>query len=147
MKNRLSIKQKKWFSLISAYLVSLGIPIATCAIVFPPEITTDAHLSVSATFVLTIIVSITAFRDKVKTIMSNYGVTVFWLICGIVSVLFANFFQELAVISWVAFGSNVASVPLFKIAENNSAKLKLLSDRKLENEIDVLSNSAKEEHK
>ena len=137
MKNKLSTKQKKWFSLVSAYLISLGIPIATCAIVFPPEITTDAHLSVSASFVLTIVVSVTAFRDKVKSIMSNYGVTVFWLALGVISILLVNFFQEMAVISWVAFGCNVVSTPLFSVAKRNTEKLKLLAEKKLEAEIKV----------
>ena len=142
MKNKLSTKQKKWFSLISAYLISLGIPIGTCAIVFPPEITTDAHLSVSAAFVLTIIVSVTAFRDKLKTLMSNYGVTVFWLILGVVSILLVNFFQEMAVISWVAFGCNVASTPLFSIAKKNDAKLQVIAQKRLEAEIDAETKGA-----
>lgn len=130
MKKKLTYGQKHWLSLIGAYLASVGVPIATCAIMFPVEIVEETHLSIGASLIITAIVSVSVFRNRIKKLFENYTVIMAWAIIFILSILMDQFVYEMKIISLVGLGANIAATPLFKIAETNgelakASKLKL----------------------
>ena len=107
--------QKHWLSLIGAYLASVGIPIMTCAFVFPVEIVEETHLSISASLIITAIVSVAVFRKKLKTLFENYTVIMAWAIIFLLSILLDQLAYEMKIVSLVGLGANIAATPLFKI--------------------------------
>lgn len=119
MKKQLTYGQKHWLSLIAAYLASVGVPIATCAFVFPVEIVEETHMSIGASLIITAIVSVAVFRSKIKALFENYTVIMAWAVICILSFLLAQLAYEMQIISMVGLGANVGAAPLFKIAESN----------------------------
>lgn len=136
MKKKLTYGQKHWLSLIAAYLASVGVPIATCAFVFPVEIVQETHLSIGASLIITAIVSVSVFRNKLKTLFENYTLIMAWGVIFLLSVLLDQFVYEMKIISLVGLGANVAAMPLFKIAEQNGELYKAVKKKKTEIKID-----------
>lgn len=118
--------QKHWLSLIGAYLASVGIPIVTCAFVFPVEIVEETRLSIGASLIITAIISVSVFRAKLKALFENYTVIMAWGIIFLLSVLLDQFVYEMKIISLVGLGANIAATPLFKIAETNGELAKAI---------------------
>lgn len=144
MRKELTYGQKHWLSLIAAYLTSVGIPIGTCAFVFPVEIVEETHMSIGASLIITAIISVSVFRSKLKQLFENYTLIMAWGIIFILTILLDQFVYEMKIISLVGWAANIAAAPLFKIAENNgeltnTLKLKL-QERKI---TEKLGDSAK----
>ncbi|MCH5157527.1 MAG: hypothetical protein J1G02_06620 [Clostridiales bacterium] len=135
MRKKLTYGQKHWLSLIGAYLASVGIPIATCAIVFPVEIVEETHMSIGASLIITAIVSVSVFRNRIKKLFENYTVIMAWAVIFILSILMDQFVYEMKIISLVGLGANIAATPLFKIAETNGELAKAVKSKIAENEI------------
>ena len=136
MKKKLTYGQKHWLSLIGAYLASVGVPITTCAFVFPVEIVEETHMSIGATLIITAIVSVSVFRSKLKKLFENYTIILTWAILFLVSILLDQFVYEMKIISLVGLGANIAATPLFKIAETNGEMAKALKLKRVEKELD-----------
>lgn len=136
MRKKLTCGQKHWLSLIGAYLASVGVPVATCAFVFPIEIVEEAHLSIGASLIITTIVSVSVFRSKLKKLFENYTVIVTWGVIFLISILLDQFVYEMKIISLVGLGANIAATPLFKIAETNGEMAKALKLKQTEKELD-----------
>lgn len=130
--------QKHWLSLIGAYLASVGIPIATCAFVFPVEIVEETRLSIGATLIITAIMSVSVFRGKLKKLFENYTVIMAWGIIFLLSLLLDQFVYEMKIISLVGLGANIAATPLFKVSETNGELAKAIKLKKKESEIDKI---------
>lgn len=127
--------QKHWLLLIGAYLASVGVPIATCAFVFPVEIVEETRLSIGASLIITAIVSVSVFRSKLKKLFENYTVIMAWGIIFLLAMLLDQFVYEMKIISLVGLGANIAATPLFKIAETNGELAKAIKLKKQEIEI------------
>ena len=132
MKKKLTYGQRHWLSLIGAYLASVGVPITTCAFVFPVEIVEETHMSIGATLIITAIVSVSVFRNKLKALFENYTVILTWGVIFLMSLLLDQFVYEMKIISLVGLGANIAATPLFKIAENNGEMAKALKLKRAE---------------
>lgn len=131
MKKPLTYGQKKVLYRILAYLASVGIPVGTCAIVFPPEIVSDTRMSVGATLIITLIVSIAVFRKKLKELFENYSVIITWAVLFLVSVLLEQFCSEMKIISLVGLAANLGAMPLFKLSDTNAELADELKKSKL----------------
>lgn len=136
MRKKLTYGQKHWLSLIGAYLASVGVPIATCAFVFPVEIVQETHLSIGASLIITAIVSVSIFRSKLKALFENYTLIMAWAIIFLLSVLLDQFVYEMKIISLVGLGANVAATPLFKIAESNGELAKTIKLKRQEKTVE-----------
>lgn len=132
MKNKLTYGQKNVLFRVLAYLASVGVPVGTCAIVFPPEIVSDTRMSVSATLILTLIVSITVFRKKLKEAFENYSVVITWAVLFLVSILLESFCNEMKIISLVGLAANVGAMPLFKLSDTNAALAEEVKKKQVE---------------
>lgn len=99
--------QKHWLSLIGAYLASVGVPITTCAFVFPVEIVEETHMSIGASLIITAIVSVSVFRGKLKKLFENYTVIMAWGIIFLLSLLMDQFVYEMKIISLVGLGGQM----------------------------------------
>lgn len=131
----MSYNQKYWLQQILAYLVSIGIPIATTLIVFPESIQQGTTTSLSMSFVLTIIVSLTAFRKKLATLFENSPVLITWLIVLAFSVALKTFADQMFIIAISGVASSAGATPLFNMAEKNRQKAQLLKEELLKKEI------------
>ena len=129
--------QKHWLSLIGAYLASVGVPIATCAIVFPVEIVQETRMSIGASLIITAIVSVSVFRKKLKALFENYTVIMAWVVIFLLTLLLDQFVYEMKIISLVGLAANIGATPLFKIAETNGELAKAIKLKKQEKEIDA----------
>lgn len=138
MKKQLTYGQKHWLSLIAAYLASVGVPIATCAFVFPVEIVEETHMSIGASLIITVIVSVTVFRSRLKALFENYTVIMAWAIIFILALLLDQFVYEMKIISLVGLGANIAATPLFKIAESNGEMLKVIKLKQQEQKVNEI---------
>lgn len=136
MRKKLTYGQKHWLSLIGAYLASVGVPIATCAFVFPVEIVQETHLSIGASLIITAIVSVSIFRSKLKSLFENYTLIMAWAVIFLLSVLLDQFVYEMKIISLVGLGANVAATPLFKIAESNGELAKTIKLKRQEKTVE-----------
>ena len=136
MKKKLTYGQKHWLSLIGAYLASVGIPITTCAIVFPVEIVEETHMSIGASLIITAIVSVSVFRNKLKALFENYTVILTWAFMFLMSILLDQFVYEMKIISLVGLGANIAATPLFKIAETNGEFAKAVKLKQAEKSVE-----------
>lgn len=132
MKKPLTYGQKKVLFRILAYLASVGVPVGTCAIVFPPEIVSDTRMSVGATLIITLIVSIAVFRAKLKEVFENYSVIITWAVLFLVSVLLEQFCSEMKIISLVGLAANVGAMPLFKLSDTNAELADELKKKQVE---------------
>lgn len=132
MKKSLTYGQKKVLYRILAYLASVGVPVGTCAIVFPPEIVSDTRMSVGATLIITLIVSIAVFRKKLKELFENYSVIITWAVLFLVSVLLEQFCSEMKIISLVGLAANLGAMPLFKLSDNNAELADELKKKQVE---------------
>lgn len=137
----LTAGQKHWLSLIGAYLASVGVPVLTCAFVFPVEIVEETRMSVGASLIITAIVSIAVFRERLKKLFENYTVIVTWAVIFLLSILLDQFVYEMKVISLVGLGANIAAMPLFKIAENENELAKAIKMKKQEMEIEKVTGT------
>lgn len=139
MKNKrrspLTAGQKHLLLQIAAYLTSVGIPILTCAFVFPVEIVEETRMSVGASLIITAIVSISVFRNKLKQAFENYTVIMAWSIIFLMSLLLDQFVYEMKVISLVGLAANVGAMPLFKLADSNADVAKAVKLRRKEMEV------------
>lgn len=135
--------QKHWISLIGAYLASVGIPIITCAFVFPVEIVEETRMSVGASLIITAIVSVSVFRSKLKKLFENYTVIMAWGVIFLLSMLLDQFVYEMKIISLVGLGANIAATPLFKISESNGELAKAIKLKKQEIKIEECTGDAK----
>lgn len=127
--------QKHWLSLIGAYLASVGIPIGTCAFVFPVEIVEETRLSIGATLIITAIISVSVFRTRLKKLFENYTIIMAWGIIFLLSLLLDQFVYEMKIISLVGLGANIAATPLFKISESNAELAKAIKLKRQENKV------------
>lgn len=128
--------QKHWLSLIGAYLASVGVPIMTCVFVFPTQIVEETRMSVGASLIITAIVSVSVFRNKLKKLFENYTVIMAWGVVFLLAMLLDQFVYEMKIISLVGLGANVAATPLFKISETNAEIAKAIKLKKQELKID-----------
>lgn len=144
MKN-LTYGQKALIYKILGYLASIGVPIGTAAIMFPPEIVESTSMSISATVILTLIVGISAFRKKLAELFSNYSVIMTYAVIAVISVVAVNFFSEMLTISLVGLGSNIGAMPLFKLGDNNAELAKLVKEEELKAQVQKNVNGSKEE--
>lgn len=135
--------QKHWLSLIGAYLASVGIPIVTCAFVFPVEIVEETRLSIGASLIITAIISLSVFRSKLKKMFENYTVIMAWGVIFLLSLLLDRFIYEMKIISLVGLGANIGATPLFKIAESNGELSKAIKVKKQENKINEMLGEGK----
>lgn len=127
--------QKHWLSLIGAYLASVGIPIGTCAFVFPVEIVEETRLSIGATLIITAIISVSVFRTRLKKLFENYTLIMAWGVIFLLSLLLDQFVYEMKIISIVGLGANIAATPLFKVSETNGELAKAIKLKKQESKI------------
>ena len=130
--------QKHWLSLIGAYLASAGIPIATCAFVFPVEIVEETRMSIGASLIITAIISLSVFRSKLKKMFENYTVIMAWGVIFLLSLLLDQFIYEMKIVSLVGLGANIAATPLFKISEINGEVAKAIKLKRQENKINEI---------
>ena len=137
MRKKLTYGQKHWLSLIGAYLTSVGIPVATCAIVFPVEIVEETHMSIGASLIITAIVSVSVFRNRLKKLFENYTLIMAWAVIFLLSILLDQFVYEMKIISLVGLGANIAATPLFKISETNGELAKAVKLKKQEAELEA----------
>ena len=144
MKN-LTYGQKALIYKILGYLASIGVPIGTAAIMFPPEIVESTSMSISATVILTLIVGISAFRKKLAELFSNYSVIMTYAVIAVISVVAVNFFSEMLTIALVGLGANIGAMPLFKLGENNAELAKLVKEEELKAQVQKNVNGSKEE--
>lgn len=135
--------QKHWLSLIGAYLASAGVPIITCAFVFPIEIVEETRMSIGASLIITAIVSLSVFRSKLKKLFENYTVIMAWGVILLLTFLLDQFVYEMKIISLVGLGANVAATPLFKIAESNGELAKAVKLKKRQDKINETSGEGK----
>ena len=131
----MSYKQKYWLQEILAYLVSVGVPIVTTLVVFPDSVTENVGTSMSMSFVLTIVVSITAFRKQIGKLFEHSPVMVTWIIILVISVVLKNFAEQMFIISLTAVGASAGATPIFNLAHANKQKADLLAEEKLKKEI------------
>ena len=143
LKKSLTPGQKHWLSAIGAYLTSVGIPVAACAFVFPVEIVEETHMSVGASLIITAIVSVSVFRNKLKQLFENYTVIMAWVAIFLISILLDNFVYEMKVISLVGLAANVAAMPLFKISETNGELAKAIKLKQTQARVDASTGEAK----
>ena len=134
MKN-LTYGQKALIYKILGYLASIGVPIGTAAIMFPPEIVESTSMSISATVILTLIIGISAFRKKLAELFSNYSVIMTYAVIAVISVVAVNFFSEMLTISLVGLGANIGAMPLFKLGDNNAELAKLVKEEELKAQV------------
>ena len=144
MKN-LTDGQKALIYKILGYLASIGVPIGTAAIMFPPEIVESTSMSISATVILTLIIGISAFRKKLAELFSNYSVIMTYAVIAVISVVAVNFFSEMLTISLVGLGANIGAMPLFKLGDNNAELAKLVKEEELKAQVQKNVNGSKEE--
>lgn len=128
--------QKHWLSLIGAYLASVGVPIMTCVFVFPTQIVEETRMTVGASLIITAIISVSVFRNKLKKLFENYTVIMAWGVVFLLAMLLDQFVYEMKVISLVGLGANIAATPLFKISETNGEIAKAIKFKKQELKID-----------
>lgn len=128
--------QKHWLSLIGAYLASVGVPIMTCVFVFPTQIVEETRMTVGASLIITAIISVSVFRNRLKKLFENYSVIAAWGIVFLLSVIMDQFVYEMKIISLVGLGANIAATPLFKVSENNGELAKAIKLKKKELKID-----------
>lgn len=128
--------QKHWLSLIGAYLASVGVPIMTCVFVFPTQIVEETRMTVGASLIITAIISVSVFRNKLKKLFENYTVIMAWGVIFLLAMLLDQFVYEMKIISLVGLGANVAATPLFKISETNGEIAKAIKLKKQELKID-----------
>lgn len=126
---------------VLAYLVSVGVPIATTLIVFPDSVSVSAHLSMS--FILTIIISLTAFRKKLSALFANSPVVVAWVIILAISAVLKTFADEMLIISISGVASSTGATPLFNMAAKNKEKGNLLKETLMKNEIESKAEAPK----
>jgi hypothetical protein len=135
MKKKLSLNQKHWLSLISAYLLSMGVPIVTAVIAFPPEITQGTNVSVGMTLILTAIISVSVFRKQIKATMQTASVLGTWVVMLVICIIAKFFVDQMLVISLVGTASNAGSVPLFKIADSTGATIAAIKEEKKKQQV------------
>lgn len=128
--------QKHWLSLIGAYLASVGVPIMTCVFVFPTQIVEETRMTVGASLIITAIVSVSVFRNKLKKLFENYTVIMAWGVIFLLAMLLDQFVYEMKIVSLVGLGANIAATPLFKISETNAEIAKAIKLKKQELKID-----------
>ena len=128
--------QKHWLSLIGAYLASVGVPIMTCVFVFPTQIVEETRMTVGASLIITAIISVSVFRNKLKKLFENYTVIMAWGVVFLLAMLLDQFVYEMKIISLVGLGANIAATPLFKISETNGEMAKAIKLKKQELKID-----------
>ncbi len=128
--------QKHWLSLIGAYLASVGVPIMTCVFVFPTQIVEETRMTVGASLIITAIISVSVFRNKLKKLFENYTVIMAWGVVFLLAMLLDQFVYEMKIISLVGLGANIAATPLFKISETNGEIAKAIKLKKQELKID-----------
>lgn len=144
MKN-LTYGQKTLIYKILGYLASIGVPIGTAAIMFPPETVESTSMSISATVILTLIIGISAFRKKLAELFSNYSVIMTYAVIAVISVVAVNFFSEMLTIALVGLGANIGAMPLFKLGDNNAELAKLVKEEELKAQVQKNVNGSKEE--
>lgn len=123
MKKKLTLKQKRGLSLLSAYLLSMGVPVLTAVFAFPPEIVEGTQTSVGMTLILTAVISISVFRKQIKNAFNTASVVGTWAIMLVICIIAKFFVDQMLVISVVGLVSNAGSVPLFKIADNTKVEM------------------------
>lgn len=135
---KLTYSQKYWWSIIGAYLTSAGVPLVTCAVLFPAKIVNEAHLSIGASLILTAIVCIAVFRKRLKQFCENYTIIMVWAIILLFSIMLDKFVYEMKIVSLVGLVSNAIATPLFKIAEANGEMVKAIKEKRKENEVKII---------
>lgn len=136
MRKTLKPGQKHWLSLIGAYLASVGVPIMTCVFVFPTQIVEETRMTVGASLIITAIISVSVFRNRLKKLFENYTVIMAWGAVFLLAMLLDQFVYEMKIISLVGLGANIAATPLFKISETNGEIAKAIKLKKQELKID-----------
>lgn len=134
MKN-LTYGQKSILYKILAYLASVGVPIGTAVVMFPPEIVESTSMSINATIILTLIIGVAAFRKKLAELFSNYSVIMTYAVITVISIVAVNFFSEMLTIGLVGLGANIGAMPLFKLADTNEEKAKLVKEEELKAQV------------
>lgn len=139
----MSYKQKYWLQEILGYLVSVGVPITTTLIVFPDSISTSTSTttSLSMSFILTMIVSLAAFKKQLAKVFNNSPSIVTWIVIFVITVVLKKFADEMYIISLTGVVSNMVSTPLFAMASKNKKKMDLLQEELLKNEINKQANN------
>lgn len=143
MKN-LTYGQKSIIYKICAYLASVGVPIGTAAIMFPPELVESTSMSINATLIITMIIGVAAFRKKLSELFSNYSVIMTYAVITVISVVAVNFFSEMITIGLVGLAANVGAMPLFKLADDNAEKAKLVKEEELKAQIQKQVNGGED---
>ncbi len=118
MKKKITLNQKRWLSLLSAYFLSMGVPVLTAVFAFPPEIAEGTKTSLGMTLILTAIISVSVFRKQIKNAFNTASVVGTWTIMLVICIIAKFFVDQMLVISIVGVVSNAGAVPLFKIADN-----------------------------
>ncbi len=131
----LTYGQKSIIYKILAYLASVGVPIGTAAIMFPPEIVQSTSMSINATLIITLVIGVSAFRKKLAELFSNYSVIMTYAVIAVISIIAVNFFSEMLTISLVGLAANVGAMPLFKLGDDNAEKAKLVKEEQLKAEV------------
>jgi len=133
--SKLTYSQKYWLFEVIAYLTSIGVPIVTAVVMFPEQLMESTKTSFGLATILTIIVSLTAFRKKIATMFENSTTISAWIIILGVSLVAKYFVDQMLVISLVGVASNLGATPLFKIAENNKTLNLKLKEIKQDKEL------------
>lgn len=143
MKN-LTYGQKSVIYKILAYLASVGVPIGTAVVMFPPELVESTSMSINATVIITLIIGVAAFRKKLAELFSNYSVIMTYAVISVISIVAVNFFSEMLTIGLVGLGANVGAMPLFKLADSNGEKAKLVKEEELKAQVQKEVNGGKD---
>jgi len=140
MKKKLSLNQKYWLSIIGANLLSVGVPLVTAFLAFPPKNT----VSVGMTLIITAIISLGVLRKQIKAAFQTASVLITWLVMLVVCIIAKFFVDRMLLISIVGAISNAASVPVFKIADEAEELRKLLKDERNKRKVtEILDNERK----
>lgn len=134
-KKSLSYLQKYWIAEICGFLASIGVPVGTALVMFPPEILTETKMSVGLSVIITLVVAVSVLRKQLAEQITNIGPTVTYAIIAGVCLLTRYLADQLLVVSIVGVIANAGSIPLFKIAEKNKEKNELLKKAQIEKEI------------
>lgn len=141
MKKPLTPGQKTWLFRILAYLSSAGVPVATCAILFPPELQ-ETHLSIGASLIVTLIISVCVFRKKLAELFENFTIIMTYAIILVICIACNQFISEMITVCIVGLAANLGALPLFKLADSNAELAKAIKEAKLKAEAEATPTEA-----
>lgn len=144
MKKKLSYIQKYWISEVCAYLASVGVPLTTALVMFPPEILNETKMSLGLSVIVAGIVAITTFRQRVNKLFDGSKATgTTWLVITMIAIVTRYLADQLLVVGIVATIAGYGSIPIFNYADKNMELNKKLKEAEQEAEIEQIVKGTK----